>query len=165
MLILGTWLELGERAEDLHRQAGREARDAGIDMLFACGDLAGLAAEASASRAKLRQHRQPYSAARSFLSPGLTVLIKGSRSARMEQVANALVCITGGSDRMLKMLFEQWATDFSASNVFRYLSFRAICAVLTTLLFSFPVGPTLIRRLERIGAVEPIPRRWAEHPP
>ncbi|MGB1611851.1 MAG: phospho-N-acetylmuramoyl-pentapeptide-transferase [Arenicellales bacterium] len=57
---------------------------------------------------------------------------------------------------MLKMLFEQLAAEFSAFNVFRYLSFRAICAVLTALLFSFVVGPALIRRLEKIGAGQPI---------
>ena len=38
---------------------------------------------------------------------------------------------------MLKMLFEQLALEYSVFNVFRYLSFRAICAVLTALLFSF----------------------------
>ena len=93
MLILGNMAELGERAEDLHRQAGREARDAGIDMLFARGDLAALAAEAfGESGQSFDSTDSLIRAARSFLSPGLTVLIKGSRSARMEQVANALVC-------------------------------------------------------------------------
>ena len=57
---------------------------------------------------------------------------------------------------MLKMLFEQLALEYSVFNVFRYLSFRAICAVLTALLFSFLVGPALIRRLEQIGAGQPI---------
>ena len=42
---------------------------------------------------------------------------------------------------MLKMLFEHLALEYSVFNVFRYLSFRAICAVLTALLFSFLVGP------------------------
>ena len=57
---------------------------------------------------------------------------------------------------MLKSLFEQLALEYSVFNVFRYLSFRAICAVLTALLFSFIAGPALIRRLERIGARQPI---------
>ena len=57
---------------------------------------------------------------------------------------------------MLKSLFEQLALEYSMFNVFRYLSFRAICGVLTALVFSFLVGPALIRRLERIGARQPI---------
>jgi len=57
---------------------------------------------------------------------------------------------------VLKSLFEQLALEYSVFNVFRYLSFRAICAVLTALLFSFIAGPALIRRLERIGARQPI---------
>ena len=57
---------------------------------------------------------------------------------------------------MLKSLFEQLALEYSAFNVFRYLSFRAICGVLTALIFSFLLGPALIRRLERIGAGQPI---------
>ena len=40
---------------------------------------------------------------------------------------------------MLKMLFEHLALEYSVFNVFRYLSFSAICAVLTALLFSFLV--------------------------
>ena len=93
MLILGNMAELGERAEELHRAAGREARDAGIDTLFACGELAGLAADAFGESGQTFESTDSLiRAARPMLSPGLTVLIKGSRSARMEQVANALVC-------------------------------------------------------------------------
>tara|TARA_Y100000766_G_C18877611_1_gene591638 strand:+ start:468 stop:1550 length:1083 start_codon:yes stop_codon:yes gene_type:complete len=57
---------------------------------------------------------------------------------------------------MLKSLFENLATDFGIFNVFRYLSFRAICGVLTALIFSFILGPTLIRKLEKFGADQPI---------
>ena len=57
---------------------------------------------------------------------------------------------------MLKSLFEHLALEYGVFNVFRYLSFRAICAVLTALLFSFIAGPALIKTLERIGAGQPI---------
>ena len=46
---------------------------------------------------------------------------------------------------MLKMLFEHLALEYSVFNVFRYLSFRAICAVLTALLFSFLVMTGQVR--------------------
>lgn len=48
---------------------------------------------------------------------------------------------------MLTHLFDQLAGQFSALNVFRYLTFRGICSVLTALLVCLAVGPTMIRRL------------------
>ena len=54
---------------------------------------------------------------------------------------------------MLKSLFEMLATEYSGLNVFRYLTFRAICSILTALVMSFVIGPILIRKLNdlRIG--------------
>ena len=54
---------------------------------------------------------------------------------------------------MLKSLFEMLATEYSGLNVFRYLTFRAICSILTALVMSFVIGPLLIRKLNdlRIG--------------
>ena len=46
------------------------------------------------------------------------------------------------------LLFEQLAGQFSALNVFRYLTFRSVGSALTALLIAFIVGPTLIRWLE-----------------
>ncbi|HCX87794.1 MAG TPA: UDP-N-acetylmuramoyl-tripeptide--D-alanyl-D-alanine ligase [Gammaproteobacteria bacterium] len=93
-LILGDMAELGPRAEEFHAEAGREARQSGIELLLTCGDLAGLAADAFGDDARRFDSAEDLiKAARTLLSPGLTVLIKGSRSARMEQVADALVCV------------------------------------------------------------------------
>ena len=93
-LILGDMAELGTRAEEFHTEAGREARQAGIELLFTCGPLAGLAAEAFGEEGhRFDSPEDLIKATRTLLSPGLTVLIKGSRSARMEQVADALVCV------------------------------------------------------------------------
>ena len=92
VLILGNMAELGPRATDLHAEAGREAREAGIDHLLALGDLAGLAADAFGDGGRRFDSNEALvRAARSLLSPGLTVLIKGSRSARMEQIGRAHV--------------------------------------------------------------------------
>ena len=93
-LVLGDMAELGTRAEEFHTEAGREARQAGIELLFTCGPLAGLAAEAFGEEGRRFDSPEDLiKATRTLLSPGLTVLIKGSRSARMEQVADALVCV------------------------------------------------------------------------
>lgn len=48
---------------------------------------------------------------------------------------------------MLTWLLEQLATDYSFLNVFRYLTFRGICAILTAMGLFFLLGPTMIRKL------------------
>jgi phospho-N-acetylmuramoyl-pentapeptide-transferase len=48
---------------------------------------------------------------------------------------------------MLLSLFDYLAQNFSGFNVFRYLTLRAICAVLTALVVSFVFGPVMIRKL------------------
>ena len=48
---------------------------------------------------------------------------------------------------MLLVLFESLAQHYSFFNVFQYLTFRAICAVLTALMVSLLLGPLFIRKL------------------
>ena len=48
---------------------------------------------------------------------------------------------------MLLYLFDALADSFSVFNVFRYLTFRSICGVLTALTICFVVGPRMIRKL------------------
>ena len=55
---------------------------------------------------------------------------------------------------MLKSLFEILATEYSGLNVFRYLTFRAICSILTALVLSFVIGPLLIRKLNDLNIGE-----------
>ena len=83
--------ELGSRTAELHSEVGREARHAGIDVLIALGEMAGLAADVFGENAKKFDSLESLiSDAHRMLRPGVTVLVKGSRSAQMEQVANAL---------------------------------------------------------------------------
>ncbi len=48
---------------------------------------------------------------------------------------------------MLFYLFDSLAREYSVFNVFRYLTLRGICGVLTSLFVCFALGPALIRRL------------------
>ena len=48
---------------------------------------------------------------------------------------------------MLLYLFDYLAREYTVFNVFRYLTFRGICGVLTALSICFVVGPTMIRKL------------------
>ncbi len=91
VLIIGNMAELGSRAAELHSEVGREARHAGIDVLIALGEMAGLAADVFGENAKkFDSFESLISDVHRILRPGVTVLVKGSRSAQMEQVANAL---------------------------------------------------------------------------
>ena len=90
-LVLGDMGEVGTEGPAFHREIGAYARAAGIDRLFAVGDLArqaadvfGDGAEAFASVDDLAPR------VASVARGGVTVLVKGSRFMRMERVVAAL---------------------------------------------------------------------------
>ena len=89
--VLGRMGELGAESERGHRSVGREAAAAGIDVLLAVGaEEAGFLAEAAreAGLGDVRQVPDPAAAAEVLAGtarPGDLVLVKGSRSARMER--------------------------------------------------------------------------------
>ena len=90
-LVLGDMKELGDDAAELHREVGEAARTSGVDRLFAFGDLASNAAEG------FGEHARWYASLESLvdelcndLSSDVNVLVKGSRSMRMERVVDAV---------------------------------------------------------------------------
>jgi UDP-N-acetylmuramoyl-tripeptide--D-alanyl-D-alanine ligase len=90
-LVLGDMGELGRGAEELHREAGRRARAAGVDRLFTLGELARAAAESfGADAAAFDSLDALVTALREAMHGGLQVLVKGSRRMRMERVVAAL---------------------------------------------------------------------------
>jgi UDP-N-acetylmuramoyl-tripeptide--D-alanyl-D-alanine ligase len=91
-LVLGDMAELGAGAEALHAQAGEWALAAGVRRLFAVGRLAPAAAERFGCRGECCADKTALIARLAdALRPGVTVLVKGSRSSGMEQVVEALV--------------------------------------------------------------------------
>jgi UDP-N-acetylmuramoyl-tripeptide--D-alanyl-D-alanine ligase len=91
-LVLGDMGELGADAQALHRAAGEQAYAAGVDRLFALGPLSKAAAEAFGSRAEHFDNPETLVEALSQVPrhADLHILVKGSRSMRMEQVIEAL---------------------------------------------------------------------------
>jgi len=90
-LVLGDMGEVGSEGPAFHREAGREARAAGIDRLYTTGAQAAEAGAAFgaggshfATAEDLARHVSATAA------PGTTVLVKGSRFMRMERVVAAL---------------------------------------------------------------------------
>lgn len=49
---------------------------------------------------------------------------------------------------MLYQLFQHLSESISALNIFQYLTFRSICAILTALMASLALGPFMIRKLK-----------------
>ncbi|MGO9514535.1 MAG: UDP-N-acetylmuramoyl-tripeptide--D-alanyl-D-alanine ligase [Steroidobacteraceae bacterium] len=102
-LVLADMAELGEHAEDSHAQMGSYARACGVKRLFACGPQSSRAVETFGSGgewfpdvdALIRRLQAE-------LSPGVTVLIKGSRVNRLERVVQALEGGGTGSGPMMR---------------------------------------------------------------
>lgn len=90
-LVLGDMGELGGDARALHAQVGRIALEQGIQRLFAVGPLTVAAVEAfGAGGGHYADKPALIAALQASLHEGVTCLVKGSRSAGMEQVVNAL---------------------------------------------------------------------------
>jgi len=91
VLVLGDMGELGTGAEQLHTELGDYALSAGIDQLYTLGNLS-----AKASEAFKGQH---FTDLESLKAPlfneierrDLTLLVKGSRSSKMDLVVDVLV--------------------------------------------------------------------------
>ena len=99
-LVLGDMAELGANADALHARIGEVARVAGIDRLFAVGMLSAHAAQAFGAGARHFANQASLTdALREALHAGVIVLVKGSRSSRMENVVAALLDGNGGGAR------------------------------------------------------------------
>jgi UDP-N-acetylmuramoyl-tripeptide--D-alanyl-D-alanine ligase len=89
--VLGRMGELGEHAEQGHREVGMYAAELGLDAVFTVGDEASLISQAASSLSHTQNFPDQVQCAsflRDWLKPGDAVLLKGSRSAGMEQVLN-----------------------------------------------------------------------------
>ncbi len=96
-LVLGDMAELGADARALHAGVGTQAREHGIEHLFAVGTLSAAAVEAFGANGEHFADKPSLIAAlRSRLHAGVTCLVKGSHSAGMEQVVAELGQRTNG---------------------------------------------------------------------
>lgn len=90
-VALGALGELGETSPKLHADIGRQAKTMGVKRLFAMGPNADQAAEAFGEGAVYCQSREELiERIGAGLSEQVAVLVKGSRSQRMERVVDAL---------------------------------------------------------------------------
>ncbi|MDT8438235.1 MAG: UDP-N-acetylmuramoyl-tripeptide--D-alanyl-D-alanine ligase [Wenzhouxiangellaceae bacterium] len=95
-LVIGNMAELGRDSAKLHREIGQNARALGIERIFAVGELAALVADSFGSGgSSFVDHDELASTLEALLHPGVTCLVKGSRSAHMESVIERLIAPGG----------------------------------------------------------------------
>ncbi|MDB6018908.1 MAG: UDP-N-acetylmuramoyl-tripeptide--D-alanyl-D-alanine ligase [Pedosphaera sp.] len=93
--VLGDMGELGDHAAAAHEEVGRKAAQIGADQLFVVGKMAGITAQAAREagmKAVVEFADVPAAAeaVKRFLKSGDLVLLKASRSARLERIGEAL---------------------------------------------------------------------------
>ena len=97
-LVLGDMGELGEEGTRLHREVGERARQAGVQRLFALGELAAESADTFGEGAEtFVDMRALIARLETLVHAGLIVLVKGSRAMRMERVLEALSAEEGNA--------------------------------------------------------------------
>jgi UDP-N-acetylmuramoyl-tripeptide--D-alanyl-D-alanine ligase len=90
-LVMGDMGELGEHARTSHVEVGQYARERGVQRLFATGPLSTLAVEAFGAGAEWFADTEALArTVNAALTPDVTLLVKGSRSNRLERVVTSL---------------------------------------------------------------------------
>jgi len=95
-LVMGDMKELGSDSRKLHAELGDAARSLGVKRLFALGEASEATVDAFGDHAVHFDSKEGLiDALRAELRPGVTCLVKGSRSMGMEHVVRA---ISNGQD-------------------------------------------------------------------
>lgn len=90
LLVLGDMGELGPGAAALHAEIGACAREAGIERLFALGELSAHAVRAFGKEAShFPRIEELLAEVENALAPDVTLLVKGSRFMQMERIVKA----------------------------------------------------------------------------
>ncbi|MGE0370527.1 MAG: UDP-N-acetylmuramoyl-tripeptide--D-alanyl-D-alanine ligase [Gammaproteobacteria bacterium] len=102
ILVLGDMGELGNAGQALHEQVGRQARAIGVTRVYAVGELARTVAGAFGKGAAHFPDQDALIAAlradlAAVAQAPVTVLVKGSRSMRMERVVDAIIDVEGAT--------------------------------------------------------------------
>jgi UDP-N-acetylmuramoyl-tripeptide--D-alanyl-D-alanine ligase len=94
ILVAGEMLELGATAEALHRECGRHAAEARIDLVIGVRGLARALAEAACGAGVPAQFLETPEQAGALLArqlrPGDVILLKASRGVKLERALEAL---------------------------------------------------------------------------
>ncbi len=91
LLVMGDMKELGTDTDSAHASVGEYASSAAIDQFWAIGEKSSLAIDAYAGKGRHFDSKEALvEAIKAISRPELTVLVKGSRGAKMNEVVTAL---------------------------------------------------------------------------
>jgi UDP-N-acetylmuramoyl-tripeptide--D-alanyl-D-alanine ligase len=91
-MVMGDMAELGSKAKELHRALGAQAKQMGIQRLFATGEFSREAVRGFGTNAQwFADQLSLIAAVKSEITSENIVLVKGSRFMAMEKVVNALL--------------------------------------------------------------------------
>jgi len=92
ILVLGDMRELGPHALEYHHDMGKKIREAGIDYLYTTGELTLATTDAFGKNAKhFKDKNELIATLSSLLQKDVVMLVKGSRSMKMETIIAAMV--------------------------------------------------------------------------
>ncbi|MEO7323822.1 MAG: UDP-N-acetylmuramoyl-tripeptide--D-alanyl-D-alanine ligase [Dokdonella sp.] len=92
VLVMGDMAELGADAERLHAEVGALAKRSGIQRMRAVGKLSRAAVDAfNGGALHYADQAQLLEVLRKELRPGVSLLVKGSRSSAMDRIVDALL--------------------------------------------------------------------------
>lgn len=97
VFICGEMAELGHQTQALHEELGAAVAEAGVDLLVAVGDAPRVTVQVAREKAKHDLQTRCFDDAaavcdhmQEFLRPDDMILVKGSRTARLERIVDAL---------------------------------------------------------------------------
>ncbi len=92
VMVVGDMAELGDEAEACHQQVGDAAKAAGIDKVLSVGTLSEAISRASGVGEHFSDKQAVVARLKTLINEHsiITLLVKGSRSAAMEEVVRAL---------------------------------------------------------------------------
>jgi UDP-N-acetylmuramoyl-tripeptide--D-alanyl-D-alanine ligase len=93
--VLGDMAELGAHSEAAHAEVGKRAAELEVSQLFTIGKMAAVTGKAARDAGLMRvfefaEVEAALGVVRSFVKPGDVVLLKASRAARLERIAEML---------------------------------------------------------------------------
>ena len=99
--VLADMMELGPQETLHHREVGEAARDAGVDLLVAVGDRAAayVAGADGVPSVHIATVEEAIEAVPGLIEPGDVVLLKGSRSMRLERIGAVIAAPEAGAER------------------------------------------------------------------
>lgn len=91
VMVMGDMMELGKDAEKIHRELGEKAQQLGIEHLYCYGELARFSAQAFGKQGQYFSKQDDLIAVlKNELQQDMTVLVKGSKSMKMNNITKAI---------------------------------------------------------------------------